>query len=441
VHGSAVAPRDAIELELAQVWEQIFDVRPIGVTDSFFDLGGHSLSAVFLMDQIQLRLGRVLSPSVLFEAATIESLADVIRRRDAGQPEPVLVPIQPRGHKTPFFCVHPAPGTVFCYIALAQALGEDRPFWGIQAPSVNGANVYFATIQESAAYYAEAIKRVRPSGPYLLGGHSSGGQVALEMARILRAEGHDVRLVALLDSFAPLPSRRAARVYVACQNAADDAFWLACMLMLVEYFFQTKFEIGFKDLCRLSIDDQYQAVLEELQRVNFLPPHAGPGAMHGLVDNLRTVISAAIEYGPGPYDGKIAFLKAPGLFTASPRGVKPHTVAMFFRALRRDWRTILGGMPYVMRDMVEMAKRSGSLRRFFGEPTLGWRRMSTQPVEVRQLTGNHVTMLSQPHVQTLAAQLREALDAADVPAEEETAAPDAIDPIGAVDVSREFALK
>ncbi|MBM3289540.1 MAG: hypothetical protein FJY92_05265, partial [Candidatus Hydrogenedentes bacterium] len=324
------------------------------------------------------------------------------------------VPIQPRGAKTPFFCVHPAPGTVFCYIALARAMGEDRPFWGIQAPSMYGANIHFSTIEESAAYYAEALKRVQPQGPYLLGGHSSGGQVSLEIARILRAEGHEVRLVALIDSFAPLPSRRAAQVYAACQCSADDAFWLACMLMLVEYFFNTKFDIEYKDLRRLSIDDQYKTVLDELVRVNFLPPHAGPGAMHGLVDNLRTVIAAAILYGPGPYDGKIAFLRAPGLFAASPRGAQPHALVMFLRALRRDWRTIVGGIPYVLLDMLSATRRSGITRRLFGDPTLGWRRMSTQPVEVRELTGNHVTMLSEPHVQTLAEQLRAALDAADV---------------------------
>ena len=140
VHDQVVAPRDAVELELAHIWEQIFDVRPIGVADSFFDLGGHSLSAVFLMDQIHLRFGKVLSPSVLFEASTIEALADVVRRHEDGEPEPVLVPIQPRGHKTPFFCVHPAPGTVFCYIALAQHLGES--LLGHSGASVNGANVY-----------------------------------------------------------------------------------------------------------------------------------------------------------------------------------------------------------------------------------------------------------------------------------------------------------
>ncbi|MBM3289411.1 MAG: amino acid adenylation domain-containing protein, partial [Candidatus Hydrogenedentes bacterium] len=91
MQGEAIAPRDAIELELQHIWEQIFDVRPIGVADSFFDLGGHSLSAVFMMDQIQLRLNTVLSPSILFEAPTIEAIADAVRRRDAGGPGPVMV--------------------------------------------------------------------------------------------------------------------------------------------------------------------------------------------------------------------------------------------------------------------------------------------------------------------------------------------------------------
>lgn len=411
MRGPAVAPRDAIELELVHIWEQVFDVRPIGVTDNFFDLGGHSLSAVYLMDQILQRFDRLVPPTALFESPTIEQMAAVLRNHATDEPMPVIVPIQPRGSKPPFFCVHPAPGTVFCYMALARGMGEDRPFYGIQAPSVNGARVVFDSIEETAQHYVDAVKAVQPEGPYFLGGHSSGGVVALEIARLLQAEGREVGAVILLDSIAPLPARKAAQVYSACQATADDAFWLACVLMLVEFFFETRFDISYSSLKRLPVDAQYEAVLESLKKVGFVPPNAGPGAIHGLVENVKMTSHAAVKYAPPVFDGKIVFIHTRELFTSVPRGAKQHTMVMFWRALRTNWRAVLEGLPFVMADSMSLARRSGMLRRLFGDPTLGWQRYTTQPVSVASVPGNHITMLIEPQAKELAAQLRATLDA------------------------------
>ncbi|MBX7255073.1 MAG: amino acid adenylation domain-containing protein [Candidatus Hydrogenedentes bacterium] len=411
MRGPVVLPRDAVELELVHIWEQVFDVRPIGVTDNFFDLGGHSLSAVYLMDQILQKFDRLVPPTALFESPTIEQMAAVLRNQATDEPVPVIVPIQPRGSKPPFFCVHPAPGTVFCYMALAKHMGEDRPFYGIQAPSVNGARVVFDSIEETARHYVSAVRAVQPEGPYYLGGHSSGGVVALELARLLKAEGCEVGAVVLLDSIAPLPAQKAAQVYSACQATADDAFWLACVLMLVEFFFQTRFDISYSTLKRLPVDEQYEAVLDSLKKVGFVPPNSGPGAIHGLVENVKMTSNAAVKYAPPVFDGKVVFVHTRELFTSIPRGAKQHTIVMFWRALRQNWRAVLGGLPYVWADSFSLARRSGLLRRLFGDPTLGWKRYSTQPVDVASAPGNHITMLIDPNAKELAIQVRAALDA------------------------------
>jgi thioesterase domain-containing protein len=65
-----------------------------------------------------------------------------------------------------------------------------------------------------------------------------------------------------------------------------------------------------------------------------------------------------------------------------------------------------------MADSMSLARRSGMLRRLFGDPTLGWKRYSTHPVEVATTPGNHITMLIEPKVKELAERLRAALDAA-----------------------------
>ena len=74
-----VRPRDEVEEQLAAIWEDLLQIRPIGVTDDFFDLGGHSLLAVRLAARIEEQFGRSLALSDLLLGSTIEELAARIR--------------------------------------------------------------------------------------------------------------------------------------------------------------------------------------------------------------------------------------------------------------------------------------------------------------------------------------------------------------------------
>jgi thioesterase domain-containing protein len=114
-------------------------------------------------------------------------------------PEDPLVVLQARGQAHPFFCAHPIGGTAFCYLALARCLGEERPFYAFQSRGIDDDSAPFTRIEDMAANYLEAMCRVIPTGPYLLGGWSLGGVIAFEMARQLRASGQDVGLLVLLD--------------------------------------------------------------------------------------------------------------------------------------------------------------------------------------------------------------------------------------------------
>jgi acyl carrier protein len=107
-----VAPRDNLELQLAQIWEDVLNVRPIGVTDNFFNLGGHSLLAVRLMAQIQQQFGQNLPLATLFQAPTIEQLATTVRQPTRSEDWSPLVKIQQGGSKRPFFCLPGAGGNV-----------------------------------------------------------------------------------------------------------------------------------------------------------------------------------------------------------------------------------------------------------------------------------------------------------------------------------------
>ena len=98
---------------------------------------------------------------------------------------------------------------MLCFRELARELGTDRPFYGLQATGLEDNHTPDARVEEMAARYVAAILEVQPSGPYHVGGWSLGGIVAFEMAQQLRALGHEIATLALIDAEAP--SRTASR--------------------------------------------------------------------------------------------------------------------------------------------------------------------------------------------------------------------------------------
>jgi thioesterase domain-containing protein len=115
----------------------------------------------------------------------------------------LLVPIQPCGTKPPFFFVHSVSSEVVSYRALSRYLGADQPFYCLQARGLDGELPPLRRIEDVAAFYIQEIRTVQPGGPYFLGGASSGGVVAFEMAHQLRAQRQAVGLLALFDTYFP----------------------------------------------------------------------------------------------------------------------------------------------------------------------------------------------------------------------------------------------
>ncbi|MFC3181701.1 type I polyketide synthase [Cypionkella sinensis] len=215
-----VEPRNDVERTLVGFWQELLGVAQVGVEDSFFDLGGHSLIAVRLFAMVK-KTYRVDFPiSVLFEAPTIARCAALIIAQigDVGGDAPAklaaparrfthLVPMHQGegGAKQPFFLVAGMFGNVLNLRHLAQLLGGDRPFYGLQARGLYGDAAPHETLPEAAADYIAELRQVQPKGPYMLGGFSGGGLTAWEMARQLEAAGEVVSMVVLLDT--PLPMR------------------------------------------------------------------------------------------------------------------------------------------------------------------------------------------------------------------------------------------
>jgi len=195
-----VAPRDALELKLVGIWEDLLDRRPIGVHQNFFELGGDSVLAMSLLARVIQETGYHLPAGGIFSAPTVGTLAASLRADADPDLWSPLVPIQTEGLRPPFFCVHPGGGNVLCYLQLSRDLGWDQPFYGLQAPGVDGIREPLTTVEEMAEEYVAAIREVRPEGPFCLGGWSVGGVIAYEMAQQLRAAGEEVAALAIMDS-------------------------------------------------------------------------------------------------------------------------------------------------------------------------------------------------------------------------------------------------
>lgn len=203
-----IPPRDFVEQRLAKIWEHVLDLRLIGVRDNFFDLGGHSLLAVRLFSQIETQLGIKLPVVTLFQSPTIEQLGNVVKHNEKALGWDSLVPINTKGSRLPFFCVHGIGGGVLDYAGLAKLLGTEQPFYALQARGMDGVVPPHHRIEDMARYYIEGMKAVQPEGPYALGGYSFGGVVAFEMACQLYGMGEQVALLALLETYAPGVSNR-----------------------------------------------------------------------------------------------------------------------------------------------------------------------------------------------------------------------------------------
>jgi len=346
-----VAPRDKLERQLAQIWGDVLGVQPIGMNDDFFELGGNSLMAVRLFALIEKELQRRLPLAAVFQGATIENLAAILRQQPAAGPRSSLVAIRPGGSKRPLFLVHPAGGHVFPYLHLAPLLDPDQPFYGLQAQGIDDGREPHTRIEDMAAHYIQALQTVQPDGPYLLGGWSMGGVVAFEMAQQLLDQGQRVALLALLDGRIP---------------TADEAFPAddAEAVSLVKRYFGASFAAT-ESVAALPKDEQMALVLQQAKNAGLIPAELDISEAGRFVDILRSNLRATQAYELRRYPGRIEFFKA----REAPADAPP-------------------------------------------DPTMGWSEWAGGGVEVHVVPGNHASMMYAPHVEVLAKALTLCLDQA-----------------------------
>jgi len=369
-----IAPRNPVEEELARLFASLLGVSQVGIEDSFFDLGGHSLIAVRLFAQVKRGFGVEFPMSVLFEASSVAALAERIIERTGGgvaaepgkapqasedkQQFTHLVQLHPGDGtgRRPFFLVAGMFGNVLNLRQLALLVGKDRPVYGLQAKGLTGGEAPHTSLVEAARDYLQEVRQVQPYGPYLLGGYSGGGITAYEMAQQLKAAGEDTAMVAMLDT--PLPVRPDL-------SRKDKA-----LIKLRQ--FQERGPAFLAEWARTRL-------AWEVERRKAPPPAPGVAEFDNMKMEaaFRTAIST---YQTQPWDGPLALFRPP---------------------LDRRWQVSGGGWVSTAREYVHDDN--------------DWRKWAPQ-TQVHEVPGDHNSMVLVPNVAVLAGQLKQLLDAAEAAA-------------------------
>ena len=285
-----VPPRDAVELQLLQIWRDVLGTDDIGVTDDFFDVGGASAHALQIVGVIRRRFRRRLPLDVFFTAATIEDLAGLLRARRR-LAHTCLVPIQPQGDRPPLFAVHTMGGTVMHYAELARALGPDQPFYGFQATGIAGSRPQ-RTVPAMARRYLSDVRSVQAEGPYQLCGYSGGGVIAWEMACQLAEAGETTGALILIDT------------HPATELPLDTAYWVD---LLAHRFLGMSREAI--ELQSQPTEVQLAAMLRAAHRDRVLPPDYGTAELELVLRHYMTAAEALNAYRPRPYPGRAMLIR------------------------------------------------------------------------------------------------------------------------------------
>jgi amino acid adenylation domain-containing protein len=212
------APSTPTEQRLVEIVASLLGVEQVGIDENFFLIGGNSLTGMQLTTQVDEIFGIHLPLRTLFDAPTVRQLAAEIERLILVQLQTMsddeaqslleedhahvrVLAIQTGGSRRPFFYLHGAwvEGWSFHCYPLAQALGPDQPFYGMDPYLLDGQQG-LPTMEDIAAAHIKKMRTIQPEGPYLLGGYCNGALVAYEMARQLQAAGHTVDLLFLMDA-------------------------------------------------------------------------------------------------------------------------------------------------------------------------------------------------------------------------------------------------
>ncbi|TCP59138.1 amino acid adenylation domain-containing protein [Tumebacillus sp. BK434] len=348
-----VGPRDRIEYDLVTVFSELFNGIQVSVKDSFFDLGGHSLLAVRAVARLESEQGYTLPLSAFFQHNSVEELAVLIRNGGDAAQGSHLLPLQTKGSKVPFFCVHPALGTSMVYLEMARFLEDDQPFYCFQSNGLEDDEESDKSIQEMAERYIRELRHIQPDGPYRIGGYCMGGLIAYEMAQQLRDQGQEVEKLIMIDTLAP---------EIATQHSFSSQWEFALWVAQAQ---ADLYGVTFPDLSSFNevpYEEALAHLLDLAKQHHVLPKDVSLAQFQRFLKVYRANEDAEYAYQVKRYQGTVTLLNA-------------------------------ADQPQRLQDY----------------PYFNWEKWVDGYIEFEIVPGDHNTMMMSPNVQTLATKLNKLL--------------------------------
>jgi thioesterase domain-containing protein len=289
--------RGEIAAKLAVIWARALEKPSVDEDSDFYFHGGDHFLAPVMIKSINHEMGLSLTVRDLEQARTIAKLTDLIYFEQTRIDRSTVVPLRNTSAKRPaLFIVHGVGGNVLGFYTLAKCLDEDQPVYGIQAQALLPDEPAVLRMEQMAAKYVADMCAVRPEGPYHLLGFSYGGLVAYEIAQQLKAAGHEVGLVGMLDTRQPEWMRG-----VGIQGAwYRKLLWRLQLVYLRTYRRKGRLRyIGRK-------------IGERMRRMHYkFAATQGRGAVESAVRNVREInYVAGTSYKVSPYPGKVTLFRA-----------------------------------------------------------------------------------------------------------------------------------
>ncbi|MGR9108189.1 MAG: SDR family NAD(P)-dependent oxidoreductase [Gammaproteobacteria bacterium] len=341
----------------------------------FFSLAMDSLNSIEIRNQLQTRLACTLPTTLLFDYPTPKALVaylaqmlfattEVPGQAANGIQHSTLAPLQPHGSRPPLFFVPGILGMVFDLAPLARQLGKEQPFYGLRSLGLDEDVTPYKQINQIAAHHIKALQAVQPQGPYFLGGHSFGGKVAFEMAQQLQEQGHEIALLAIVDSCVPVIGDEKEAAHW------DEAKFIATLAAYYENIFGQKLALA--ESHSLSPDKQLDQLIDQLAKAN------------PKLKQSRSEVRRILEVYKGNMLSYSEYI---------PKIFHPTQITLL-RAASVGEFDFLPDEDFTLKD-----------------PFWGWTKVAdnTRSIDLHLIPGNHFTMMNLPNVQVLAERLQTCL--------------------------------
>ena len=342
-----VFPRTETEMQMLSIWSSLLKGKKISVKDNFFEIGGHSLLAIQLVSKVNDFFNLNLKVTDLFRYSTIETLCAILNEKTIYQTRIVLMTGMISSQSN-VFIIPGSAGNPYSYLPLANYINPKNAVYGLKNPNPPESNS-FLSIEEIAAYHIEGILSKQSFGPFHLIGHSFGALIAYQIACQLEEEGHEIKNLILLDTLAP-------RYLTIDGDKRDSVDWLLGIARVLAKYTKLPISLCESTLRKLTVEERDAYYLRQLVKAGIIPPTQNTSMIKVMIDVHRAASLASKQFIPLPYQGQVTLIKA-----IESENHDLHSIP-------EDW---------------------------------GWNELCQNKTHSVMTDGDHITMITEPHVKKL----------------------------------------